>query len=239
MKISHPIAIKSVALLGSTVVKLWFSTLSTKTVVLDPAGDRYKDKPPKLFLFWHEMMLLPAFLFAHTRTSVLISQHRDGELIAQIIRLMGGHAIRGSTNRDGMSALRQMMRRGKVSHVAITPDGPRGPRRFVHLGSIFLASRAQLQIVPCGFAYGDNWRARSWDRLALPIPGQTARSVFGEPIAIPADLDREGLETYRVQVQQAMDDCQRQAEELACKAAGTNRMKVAALGPVLKRDKKK
>src|SRR4051812_46876563 len=103
MKLSHPVAIKSVALLGSTVVKLWFSTLTTKTVRLDPAGDRYEEDPPKLFLFWHEMMLLPAYMFARTRTSVLISQHRDGELIAQIIRLLGGKTIRGSTNRDGMS----------------------------------------------------------------------------------------------------------------------------------------
>ncbi len=239
MKLSHPVAIKSAALLGSTVVKLWFSTLTCKTVLLDPASDPIRVYPPKLYLFWHEMMLLPAFLFARTRTSTLISQHRDGELIAQIIRLMGGKAIRGSTNRDGMSALRQLMRRGKASHLAITPDGPRGPRRFVHIGSIFLASRAQLQIVPCGFAFGDNWRVRSWDRMALPIPGQTARSVFGVPISIPQDLDRKQMEVYREQVQKAMDDCQRQAEELACAAAGTNRNKVAALGPVLKRDKKK
>ncbi len=239
MKLSHPVAIKSAALLGSTVLKLWLSTLSCKTLLLDPAVDAARVDPPKLYLFWHEMMLLPAYLFARTCTSTLISQHRDGELITQIIRLMGGRAIRGSTNRAGMSALRQLMRSSKASHLAITPDGPRGPRRYVHIGSIFLASRAQLKIVPCGFAYGDNWRVHSWDRLALPVPGQTARSVFGVPISVPQDIDRVEMDVYREQVQQAMDDCQRQAEELACKAAGTNRIKVAALGPVLKRDKKR
>jgi len=239
MKLSHPLAIKSAALLASTGIKVWFSTLSSKVEYLDPRARPELLSPPKLYLFWHEMLLLPAFLFARTRTSTLISQHRDGELIAQTIRLMGGHAIRGSTNRDGMGALRRLMRRGKISHLAITPDGPRGPRREVAMGSIFLASRAQLEIVPTGFAFGDNWRANSWDRMALPKPGENARTVFGEPIFVPADISREEMETFRVRVQQAMDRCQRQAEESACKASGTNRLKVAALGPRLKRDKKR
>jgi lysophospholipid acyltransferase (LPLAT)-like uncharacterized protein len=236
MKLSHPVAIKSAALLASAVVRVWFSTLTTQVSFDDPACRPEESDPPKLYLFWHEMMLLPAYLFARTRTSVLISQHRDGELIAQVIRMMRGHATRGSTNRDGMTALRQLMRRGEVSHLAITPDGPRGPRRHVHLGSIYLASRGGFHIVPCGFAFGDNWRIKSWDRMALPVPGENARVVLGRPIAVPPDVRRDDMECYRLRVQQAMDDCQRRAQALACRASGTDAARVAAAHLKLRSD---
>lgn len=238
MKLSHPAAIKSAALLSSWLVKSWFSTLSSRISFDHPSVNPAIIETPTLYLFWHEMMLLPAFVYAHTRIPVLVSQHRDGELIAQIVRMMGGQAVRGSTNRHGMTALRELMRRGQIGHLAITPDGPRGPRRHVHVGSIFLASRAGMRIVPIGFAFGRNWRVRSWDRMALPVPFENARGVMGTPIHVPADLTKAELEPYRRIVQASLDDCQRRAEEEVCHASGTDRSKVASLAPLPPRKSK-
>jgi len=229
MKITHPVAIKSAALLLSTVVRAWFATLDFKEIVDDPAGHIREPEPRKLFLFWHEMMLLPAAMYARSNTPVLISQHRDGELITQVIRLMGLRAVRGSTNKQGMTALRELMREGQFGHLAITPDGPRGPRRYVSPGAIFLASRTGLQIVPAGFAFGNNWRAGSWDRMAFPVPGTTARVVISKPIVVPPHLDRDGLAHYRDVVQATFDHCQNRAQHLASRAAGTDPVKVADL----------
>ncbi len=236
MKLSHPLAIKSAALLLSASVNVWFSTLTTQIEHDDPQSSLDVLAPAKVYLFWHEMLLLPAYLFASKRVSVLISEHRDGELVAQVIRMMRGHATRGST-KNGATALRRLMRRGQASHLAITPDGPRGPRRVVQPGAIFLASRRQMPIVPVGFAYGDNWRVKSWDRMALPIPGEHATAVFGRPIVIPPELDRDAMESHRATVQSALDDCQLRAEQAACRASGTDWATVAALAPLPRRVK--
>jgi hypothetical protein len=217
MKLSHPVAIKTTALLASWIIRGWFSTLSSKVHYDVP--EVHPDRTPAgmLYLFWHENLLYPAVVFAPTGVPVLVSQHRDGELITQVVRMMGGQAIRGSTNRHGDAALREMIRHAETGNLAITPDGPRGPRRKVQMGSIFLASRARMKIVPCGFAYAGCWRAGSWDKMAIPKPMTQARGVIGSPIEIPDGLSKDELQPYRQHVQAAMDQCQARADEQAAR----------------------
>ncbi len=214
MKLSHPAAVKSTALLSSMAIKSWFATLTPRVSIDDPSVEPTVSRRPTLYVFWHEMMLVPANYWSKTRIPVLVSHHRDGELVAQVIRMLGGQVVRGSTNRDGAAALRQMIRRARSSHLAITPDGPRGPRRRVHLGAIYLASRAGMRIVPLGYAFSDCWRASSWDQMAVPKPFGIVQTVVGSPIAIPPHVKRDELDAYRDQVQSALDDCQDRAERL-------------------------
>ena len=99
--------------------------------------------------------------------------------------------------------------------MAMTPDGPRGPRRQVQLGPVYIASRTGMPVVPVGFAFQAPWRVNSWDRTALPKPGRPARCVVGRPIELPSGLDRAGLQQFRATIQAAMDDVQARAERLA------------------------
>jgi lysophospholipid acyltransferase (LPLAT)-like uncharacterized protein len=217
MKLRHPLAIKTAAFLLSGIVRCWFATVTIRFTWDDPDTQPLRmGKRRGIYVFWHEMMLMPAYTHAQQGFAVLISQHADGELIAQIIRLFRGSAVRGSTNKRGLTALRDLMRRGKLLHLAITPDGPRGPRRIVQPGAIYVASRTGMPIVPVGLAYGGCWRLRrSWDRMAFPHPGQVAQGVAGVAIDVPPDLDRDGIEQYRQRVQAAMDGVQGRAERLA------------------------
>lgn len=80
---------------------------------------------------------------------------------------------------------------------------------------VYLAARTGLPIVPVGFGFANAWRARSWDRFALPKPFSDVWAVTGEPIVVPADVSRADLETYRCRVQQAMDEVTAAAERLA------------------------
>jgi len=218
MKLSHPVAIKLVSLLASWFLRAWVGTMDFWFAADDPMGIPSRRKTPAIYLFWHETMLLPAYTHAREGFAVLVSQHRDGELIAQIFRRLGGHAIRGSTTRGGAAALRNMIGNARGLHIAITPDGPRGPRHVVQVGAIYLASRTGMPLVPVGFAFQDPWRARSWDRTALPRPWRPARGIFGKPIEVPGDLDRGGLEACRRRVQAAVEDVQTRAERLARQA---------------------
>jgi lysophospholipid acyltransferase (LPLAT)-like uncharacterized protein len=125
--------------------------------------------------------------------------------------------VDGSSTRGGVEATRQMMRLTRRSHLFITPDGPRGPRRRVHPGVVYLAARTGQPIVPAGFAYQSAWRMRSWDRLALPLPGSAVVMVTEEAVFVPPGLKRAEMEAYRVRVEQAMLRAGAEAERLVAR----------------------
>jgi lysophospholipid acyltransferase (LPLAT)-like uncharacterized protein len=212
MKIRNPLMIRLTALGMSWVMRAWLGSLTFRACYDDPDfAPQNKRGRRGLYLFWHEMLLLPP-VYARHGFCALASQHADGELIAQLVHMLGGRAVRGSTSKSGLTALREMMRAGRFRHLAITPDGPRGPRRVLKQGAVFLASKTGMPLVPVGLAPRDCWRHRSWDRMAIPKPGTIATVVVGSPIDVPADLDRDGVEHYRSLAQTALDDVQERAE---------------------------
>ena len=198
----------------AVVVRLWMATLRVRVVSAD--GRQHPidpDEGPVIYAFWHESLLAP--LSKRPKARALISQHADGELIAQVCQRLGIGVIRGSTTRGGSQALLEMVRGGGALHLAITPDGPRGPRRQLQAGVVMVASLTGLPIVPFGVGFTRAWRARSWDRFALPRPGSTMTGVFGEPIHIPRDLGRGGIEEHRQQVEDRLLELTALAENWA------------------------
>src|SRR5262245_29157795 len=169
-----------------------------------------------IYAFWHEYQLVPAFHFARPNTAVLVSQSADGQLIAEACRHLGFGLVRGSTSRGGTEALRELLRAARQGrNLAITPDGPRGPRRQLQPGAIYLAARSGLPIVPFGIGVRNAWRALGWDRFALPWPLTSATCVWGRPIEVPSSASRENLEEYRRQVELALGEVTSLAEQWA------------------------
>jgi lysophospholipid acyltransferase (LPLAT)-like uncharacterized protein len=217
MKIRHPLFLRGAGFAAAGLVRLWISTLRYKQIVLDPVADPTVPGQPRRFLysFWHETLLLPAFRYRRTPTKVLISEHADGELIAQACRHLGLGVVRGSTTRGGAKAVREILNLGGTKHIVVTPDGPRGPRRVVQPGLVYLAARTGLPIVAVGFAYHRCWRLNSWDRFALPWPFSPAVGVLSPPIVVPPDAGKNDMEAWRQAAQEAMDRVTRLAEERA------------------------
>src|SRR5262249_3018846 len=149
-----------------------------------------------IYAFWHENLVVPLSQFAQLNIRVLISYHADGQLIAQLAQHLGFGLVRGSSTRQGVGAVRQMLRLAEDGHLAVTPDRPRGPRRQLQLGLLFVAAPTGLPIVPVGVGSRRAWRMASWDRFAVPWPGPLTTCVIGEPIPVPADIDRRGLVRY-------------------------------------------
>src|SRR6266576_3421709 len=137
MKLRNRSLIRLVGLLVALLIRWWMGTVRWRLAFL---GETVHPINPRrvrlLYAFWHESLLLPAVLKA--RIHVLVSQHADGELIARICRHMGFDTVRGSSTRGGSEAMLGLMKYSRRSHLAVTPDGPRGPRRQVQLGLIFL-----------------------------------------------------------------------------------------------------
>jgi lysophospholipid acyltransferase (LPLAT)-like uncharacterized protein len=137
---------------------------------------------------------------------VLISRSRDGELITRALATRGVTAARGSASRGGSRAMRELVRYlGEERGVVVTtPDGPRGPSRELKAGTVLLAQLSGVPIVPMSFAASRAWRLSSWDRFIVPHPFSRLAAVVGEPIAVPADLDDEGREAKRCEVEAAI-----------------------------------
>jgi lysophospholipid acyltransferase (LPLAT)-like uncharacterized protein len=217
MKLRHPLLISALAFAFSWLVRLWISTLRYRYRPLGSNVDPHQRgmRERYIYAFWHECMLLPAYYYARPDVRVLISQHADGQLIAEICRHLGYRTVRGSTTRGGAEAVRQMLRLARKAHLAITPDGPRGPRRRVQQGLVYLAARTGLPIIPVGIGFRRPWRLRSWDRFALPRPWSAATCLTDELIHVPPDVDREGIMEYAQRVEQAMNRLTELAERWA------------------------
>jgi lysophospholipid acyltransferase (LPLAT)-like uncharacterized protein len=216
LKIRHPLLVKVVSASGAHLVRTIVGTTRFHFRYADPSvnpeiarrtGQRY------IYAFFHEVMLIPAFFWAWPEMQILISDHRDGELIAQVVRRLGFSVVRGSTTRGGARALREMAQRVDRGHLCVTPDGPRGPRRHVQQGLAYLSSKTGLPIVGAGMAFRRPWRARSWDRFAIPLPFQPAACVAPPPLLVPPEADRETLESYRQEVERRMLAATLEAEE--------------------------
>lgn len=208
MKIRNPHLIRAAGQLGALLVRGLVRSQSLRLHSLGPdlSCDRGRFADRFIFSIWHENLLLPAARFGAPDLAVLISSHADGQLLGGLITAMGMEMVKGSSTRGGVEAVRQLLRPDTTwRHLAITPDGPRGPRRIVQPGAIYVASRTGMKIVPVGIGYRRPWRLKSWDRFAVPRPFSRARIIQGEPITVPPDLRTAGLEDYREIVQAEMD----------------------------------
>lgn len=169
-----------------------------------------------VFALWHENIPAGAALHGHVPISVLISRHHDGELITRIVRRLGYRVARGSTYDGSVQALRDMLREARDHRsLVVTPDGPRGPRRSVAPGVLYLAAATGRPLLASGFAASRSWRARSWDRMMIPKPFARVVVAYGPALALArAELDDAGaLARRRAELGAAMDAAQRAAEE--------------------------
>lgn len=163
-------------------------------------------------VLWHGRMLTAVPQFRDVDVRVLVSMSGDGQLAVDLLERFGYGTLRGSTNKSGSRALREMLDslRDSVT-VAITPDGPRGPRHAVSRGPAFLARETGLSILPVGFGVSRAWYARSWDRFTIPKPFARVCVAYGEPLAIAPDASDEELTRFGERIRDALQAAEREA----------------------------
>lgn len=173
-----------------------------------------------LYCIWHDEIVGAIFSGPTTCCAALVSRHADGSYVSDIVEAIGMKAIRGSSHHGGAAALRQMMDDAKSHHICIATDGPRGPRRVVKDGIVFLASQTGRAIIPYAFAASKMWRIPGkWTDLAIPYPFSTVYIVGSWPRTVPPNLSREELAVHRQSLQVEMDRMNAAAQRLA---AGEN-----------------
>jgi hypothetical protein len=164
-------------------------------------------------VFWHAHLLLMVYSYVGPRLAFMISQHRDGELVAKTVERFGYVPVRGSTTRGGSSALRAMLRAlWGGADIGFTPDGPRGPSRRVQPGCVAAARLAGVPVVPVALAATRAWYLRTWDRFCIPKPGARVLMAYGEPLSFAPD---EPIDQGCRRLEEAMNDLEAFAGENA------------------------
>jgi lysophospholipid acyltransferase (LPLAT)-like uncharacterized protein len=171
-----------------------------------------------LWPLWHETLLLGIWFYRWRRIHVMISASRDGERIAQVTQRLGYEPVRGSTSKGSLGATRRLvaaLRGGE--RTAITPDGPRGPRRHAQPGLVAAARLSGRPVVAIGIGVARCWRMRSWDRFAIPKPFSRVCYAYSDPIWVPREGGSDA--DYLAQIQREMDRVTEIAEAAASSAS--------------------
>lgn len=164
-------------------------------------------------IFWHGRMLLMPVLYPGRWMHVLISIHRDGEIIANVMKCFGFHLVRGSSKKGGTAALREMLALLKQDKdLGITPDGPKGPAETLKLGTAQVGKLSGKAVIPVTFSANPCFRAKSWDRFMVPYPFSRGVLYIGEPLRYQ---EGEELEAFRQRLEQALREINATADRMA------------------------
>jgi lysophospholipid acyltransferase (LPLAT)-like uncharacterized protein len=197
-----------VGLAGAALIRSLGATWRISTEGPDP----FQQAGPVVGALWHQGMLVAAYRWRGRGLAVPVSQSRDGELIAAVLRRLGfGDSPRGSSSRGASGLLRSLIRATRAGTVvAILPDGPRGPARAAKPGVLALASATGAALVPVGVAARPSLHFGSWDRALLPLPFARVRCVYGTPLFVPKKTG--DLESWRKQLEATLDRMTEAAE---------------------------
>lgn len=218
VKLRNRTLIRWLACCAALLFRALFATLRTRLHLAAPDYSPIKERDPEhctLVCLWHDGILGPIFCQPPVNSAALVSQHYDGSIIADVLDAVHIRPIRGSSSKGGAAAVRQMLAAVDRYHVVIATDGPRGPRRVVKDGIVYLASHSGRPIIPTVFAVAWAWRPRGrWTDLVMPFPFSRAVIISGPPMWIPQGLTPQELAPWRDCVQAAMDELQSRADRL-------------------------
>ncbi|HEY1067494.1 MAG TPA: DUF374 domain-containing protein [Pirellulales bacterium] len=206
MKLDKPWMRSVGSMLGAAAAEALFRSTDARAAHAVPMYDPgHPDCPDNvLVVIWHEYLLGPLWGRQHNDITILVSQHRDAKWLSAVGRRWGYDVVEGSSNRGGAAAVREILALSN-KRLAMTPDGPTGPRRQLAQGPIWLASRQKRPLVCLGVGYDRPFRFNSWDRFALPRPGSRVRLMFGEPLWLPPRMNADEAEHARLFVQNYLE----------------------------------
>jgi lysophospholipid acyltransferase (LPLAT)-like uncharacterized protein len=192
---------------GGLLLDALLATTRTETVNPDAFERHHAAGRSVVFALWHGWLLPPTWHHRGQRIVTLASRSADGEYITRVLAHWGYHVVRGSSSRGGDSALRELVRLLRAGRsVAITCDGPRGPRQKLKFGVLQMAQLSGAPIIPVGSAANRSWQLNSWDRFTVPKPFARLRVSYGDGLIVPRDLPASRLPEMAAQVERAIAD---------------------------------
>ncbi|MDX2478827.1 MAG: lysophospholipid acyltransferase family protein [Desulfuromusa sp.] len=215
MKLGDRLLLKFVPRIASGVMRLLDLSLKKEILGVDHLHRTWERDEQAIIPFWHDQLFLLVFGYPGNHAKLLVSSSKDGELLARTMKYFDHDTVRGSSSRGGRAAFKEMLDLCKEkADIALTPDGPRGPRHELKDGVIQLARMSGRPVIPMAFVCNRGHRFKSWDRFLFPYPFARGIYSFGKPLY----FDKlEGIDVFRERLKDAMQENQQQAE--ACLGA--------------------
>ena len=194
--------------LGATYIRFVYATSRWETRNAETVNAMWDAGDPFIIAFWHgRLFMMPHVWRKDVPIRLMISHHRDGELLARTIHHFGFDTIRGSTSQGGGGALRDVLRSLKSGKsIGITPDGPRGPRMQASGGIISVAMLGDVPIVPSTYAISRRKVLASWDRFTFPFPFSRGIFIWGDAISVSRDADDQTTEAARQTLERTLNE---------------------------------
>lgn len=180
----------AVRALAGPAVKVLAASWRVRTEHEERWRPLYEGRRAHVFLLWHEVLLPLLWQHRRQRITIVVSEARDGQYLADFAATLGYGTVRGSSTRGAARALLGAVRELKAGRaVAFTPDGPQGPRRELKPGVVAAAQRGGAMVVPLHAEADRAWRLNSWDRFLIPKPAARVLITYGRPFEVAAGED--------------------------------------------------
>ena len=192
--------------LAAGLMRLWFRTCRLKIRGGAEMQAMIASGGKGIAAFWHYSFLYNFYYLRDHAAAVMVSASRDGEYIARLAEKFGHTPVRGSSNRRGFRALREMLAELKKGcNAGIVADGSQGPARKAQAGCILMASASGEPIYPLAWAASRYLSFKSWDRTVLPLPFAAIALHHGAALQVPPDLSPDEIEAWRLKLEQELN----------------------------------
>lgn len=180
---------------GKHMMDALMATVKFRVLTSEPHRALVQQGRGVIYTLWHGRLLPLTFFHRDQNIATLISQSSDGEYIARVVERWGYTAIRGSSSRGGSGALREMVKIARKGRsMAITPDGPRGPKQKLKPGVLMLAQLTGHPIIPMSASATRAWWVDArWDHFLVPKPFSKVFVRYADPVSVPRDADENEL----------------------------------------------
>lgn len=176
---------------------------------LDKSNQNY------VLAFWHGTMIIPWYLGKDKNIAALVSRSKDGEILSRLLEKWNYKVVRGSSSKGGDEALQQMIDLLKNNYsLAVTPDGPRGPKHKMKAGAVVAAKKASKPIVLAGAAYKRKKVLNNWDNFQIPYFFTKCKIVFSDPVYVDKEMSYDETSSVIVKCQEKLIALQAEAENL-------------------------
>jgi lysophospholipid acyltransferase (LPLAT)-like uncharacterized protein len=166
--------------------------------------------------FWHGTMLLPWYLHGAPNVAALTSKSKDGDILAKILKKWKYSVVRGSSSTGGDVALGIMIDYAKNKYsVAITPDGPRGPKHKFKAGAVITARKTGIPVVLIGVGFKRKKILSNWDKFEIPYFFTATKIVYSEPLYIDSNLSYEETSAIILNCEEKLNELQNIAQEFS------------------------
>ena len=189
-------------------------TSNIKYENIDSPTKYWQNKKPFILAFWHGQLMTFSYTWKiNKKLNILASSHSDGRFGASIARYFKLNNIPISSDSNNLSLRPIFKILNSNNYIAITPDGPRGPKEKVSEGIIKIAKISKVPIIPVGFGSSKNFCLKSWDSFLITLPFSKCRIVWGDSITIPENLEDQEIATYKKIIEEKINECVKKAKE--------------------------